>query len=66
MTKNAKQVLLSAYNEVDKDDKVIVISIRENEQNEDFTTLIQSSETTHIERIGILEIAKYVLHEDNK
>ncbi|WP_353462492.1 hypothetical protein PYH58_11960 [Mammaliicoccus sciuri] len=65
MTKNAKQVLLSAYNEVEKDDKVIVITIREDESDESYITLIDSSVTTHIERLGILENAKEVLHELN-
>lgn len=65
MTKNAKQVLLSAYNEVEKADKVIVITIREDESDGSYITLIDSSVTTHIERLGILENAKEVLHELN-
>lgn len=62
MSANAKQVLLSAYNECESDDLVIVIRRKLNSSDErmQFNTY---SESFLDERLGMLEIAKINMSE---
>ncbi|MBO3062737.1 hypothetical protein [Mammaliicoccus fleurettii] len=54
---NAKQVLMSAYNNAKEDDQVIVISIRD-EDKENFYQQVLTTDMNYITRMGILEVAK--------
>ncbi|MFI3545148.1 hypothetical protein V5G65_03590 [Mammaliicoccus sciuri] len=54
---NAKQVLLSAYNNAREDDQVIVISIRD-EDEESYYQQVLTTDMNYIKRMGILEVAK--------
>lgn len=54
---NAKQVLLSAYNNAKEDDQVIVISIRD-EDEESYYQQVLTTDMNYIKRTGILEVAK--------
>lgn len=54
---NAKQVLLSAYNSAKEDDQVIVISIRD-EDEESYYQQVLTTDMNYIKRMGILEVAK--------
>lgn len=62
MSENAKQVLLSAYNDCESDDLVIVIrrKLNSSEERMQFNTY---SESFLDERLGMLEIAKINMYE---
>lgn len=62
MSVNAKQVLLSAYNDCESDDLVIVIrrKLNSSEERMQFNTY---SESFLDERLGMLEIAKINMSE---
>lgn len=62
MSANAKQVLLSAYNDCESDDLVIVIrrKLNSSEERMQFNTY---SESFLDERLGMLEIAKINMSE---